>query len=118
MQKKTITLFAMLTIGLLALSGFAIAHGSFEQRAILNNDKQDFHEQMELIIEDGTYEDFDNFREESGFNMMAWVVDGESFEVMQEHHELMEEYHEQNSEGSSMMQGFGRNRGFGGCPMH
>ena len=57
------------------------------------------HEQMEPIMEEGTYADLVKFREEVGFTMMPWVQDEETFRQAQERHEQMERWHEVNGYG-------------------
>ena len=66
----------------------------------------DLHE----IIEEGTFADLQQYREQAGFQAMPWVDSAEDFETMQEHHEQMESWHEENG----VAPGYGMGRGMGG----
>lgn len=73
-----------------------------------------YHEQMERIMEEGTYDDLIALREKTGFNMMPFVDNEESFKQMQEKHEQMEKFREENG-----FERLGMHRKFGmyHCPM-
>jgi len=71
-----------------------------------------WHEDMESVMEDGSYQDLVDYRESTGYNVMPWVDSQDDFESMQEMHEQMEEFHEQGYG----MRGYGGYRS-GGCPM-
>ena len=82
------------------------------------------HEQMEAILEDGSYEDLAALREEIGLPLMPRVQSEEDFALMQERHEQMEElYGEGPHAGMGRLGGAGNRfgnafgQGFGGCPM-
>ncbi|MBC8500776.1 MAG: hypothetical protein ISS25_00095 [Nanoarchaeota archaeon] len=116
MKNKNFGIVALVLVAMLLLAWSALAHGGFSFQGT-------FHEQMEEIMEEGTYDDLLAMREELGFNMMPWVVDEETFEQAKEHHEAMEEFHERNGYsryGLGMMGygrfGYGMGRGFG-CSM-
>jgi len=129
MNKKIIViaaLIALVSIGIVAASGFRGQSSNAPNK------------DMENIMETGTYTDLVNYRTTSGYNVMPWVQDEESFKAMQEQHNAMEQYAKENGleMGHNMMgqgfrqgdeahqkgSGFGRSRGFGGqrgtgCPM-
>ena len=111
MKKKTIWIGAALA-SLLLLSGIAAAQrygkGFGMQGA--------FHEQMEEVMEEGSYAVLVELREGLGFNMMPWVSSEEACKKMQEHHETMEKYHEENGYGPGMGMGM-HGKGLEGCPM-
>jgi len=86
------------------------------------------HESMEKIIETGTYADLEQYREESGINLMPMVQNQDDFEVHQKMHQQMEQWHEENisnninsdpkSRRGMMGKGFAQNGKAGfGCPM-
>ncbi|MCF7866411.1 hypothetical protein K9L67_02250 [Candidatus Woesearchaeota archaeon] len=133
-----LALIALLTVGLVS------AYGGFGQMIGTQNGMMtgDHHEEVETILETGTYQDLVDYREETGFPVMNRVQSQEDFEVMQAHHKLMEENGYEpgqfrgTGEGPFAGQGKGpRNNqgmgfdnhkgqgmrgqgaGFGGCPM-
>src|SRR3989338_319993 len=57
------------------------------------------HEEMESLMEQGTYSDLEALREKYGSNIMPFVRNEQGFKEMQEHHESMEKFHEQNEFG-------------------
>ena len=113
-MKKKIGIAALALASLLLLSGIAAA-----QRYGMGFGMQGtFHEEMEEIMEEGTYNDLVAFREKTGFSMMPWVTDAETFKLAQERHDAMEKFHEENGYGPGMGMGMhGRGSGLGGCPM-
>ena len=110
---KKYTLITLLTIlGISIVSGFVWAHGFNPTQ---NNTYPSYHENIENIIENGTYQDLENYRNQINRNIIPWVTDETTFQELKERHEQMEEYME---EGRGM--GFGRRHGrngFGRCPM-
>lgn len=130
MNKKLIAISALVV---LLIVGVVAAHGFREQSTTGAN--EDMQNTMEPIIETGTYTDLVNYRTTSGYNVMPWVKDEESFKALQELHNTMDQYAEENGlemgpqmmgQGFSMGSGFRRARGFDshensqsrfGCPM-
>jgi len=107
MNKKNIGISVVVVFSLLLLVGTVFAHQSgFNLREKMGS----FHEQMESIMEKGSYEDLQALREEKGFNMMPFISNEDSFQEMKEHHEEMEAFHEKG-EGCPMMEDGGS------CPM-
>lgn len=115
-KKNTWLILGLAIIASLTLVGFATAHG---WGAMSTQGSFMMHSQnnMEQLIEEGTYQDLVEYREQTGFTMMPWVDSQEEFEAMQEHHEEMEKWHEEiaNQNGFDVSS-FGR--GFGGCGMY
>lgn len=69
-----------------------------------------YHDEVESIIEDGTYSDLVAFREDTNSRMANWVTSEEDFQLLKERHELMEEI------GYTLDRGMGtRGYGRGGC---
>ena len=103
-MNKTVVLSVL--VGLLAVG--AVAAYGFGQGGFAS----EHHEDMEAIVEDGSFEDLEAFRAENGFGGPWWVDDEESFEQWQARHESME------GKGFQARQGMGRGRhgGMGGCP--
>ena len=66
-----------------------------------NFNMQQHHEQMEELMEEGSFEDLQKLRQE-GFNMMPWVNDEETFKQAQERHEQMEKIMENSNFGRGM----------------
>lgn len=87
----------------------------------------EFHEDMETILESGTYADLVALREESGKPMMPFVKDEVSFAAMQEQHKEMIAngndfqagtgcgMNAGKGLGTHQRQGLGKNQG--NCPM-
>ncbi len=110
-----ISLFAILGISI--ASGFVWAYGFEYNTPTHNNLYPSYHEDIENIIENGTYKDLENYRNQLNRNIIPWVTDEETFQQLKERHEQMEEYRE---EGRGIGLGFGRRHGrngFRGCPM-
>jgi hypothetical protein len=107
-MKKTMTVMGIAALALLFV-GFAVASPMWQRDAGLNE-----------IVEDGTFEQLQEYRETSGRPVMSWVDSAEDFALMQEHHSEMEAWREENgiTAGRGMMGGGTRGSGFGGCPMH
>lgn len=112
-------------IALIAIVGSVFAYQGSGMRTPIH-EKGTFHEDVESILDNGTYEDLINLREEIGFNVMRKVQSQEDFNEMKERHEYMEEqglepgYLRSNGKRSSGMgQGFGKGQGMnnnGNCP--
>jgi hypothetical protein len=58
------------------------------------------HDEVEEVLESGTFKDLEKLREEYGMPILHWIYDAEDFEIAQQFHE--------ESESSP-------NRRFGGC---
>jgi hypothetical protein len=122
MIKKTL---GILLIAIIAITGSVFAYQGFgmhQNNLNPNSENQtyhergQFHEQMEEILEQGTYDDLVAFREEVGFDVMRKVQSVEDFEAQKARHELRESqglepgYKRAGGHGS-------KHRGFGNCPM-
>ncbi len=113
-MKKFISIFAILAI---VLVGGVFAHQNFAQNSQgfmatqSGYERGTFHEDVESVLENGTYEDLVTLRDELGFDVMRRVQSQEDFNEMQEMHELMEE---QGYEPGYMRQNSQRGTGFGG----
>ncbi len=87
MANKKLGIFAIVLVSLIAIGGLVSAYGpGFD-----NPYRGTYREQMEEILETGTYEDLVSFREEIGHNVAPWVIDEDSFQQLKERHEYMEE---------------------------
>ena len=64
--------------------------GVYAQGMWTGGQRGTYHEQMEQVLEEGTYDDLVALRLETGGRMMPWVQDAESFAQMQERHKTME----------------------------
>lgn len=96
MRKILITIISLvvLTLGVT----FAFAHsGGFERMTYQNTQTKNFHEEMEKVIENGTYQDLLALREKLGHPFARWVDSKEDFDNLKEMHEEMEK------EGHDMM---------------
>jgi len=130
-MKKNSIIFGAIGLALLVSIGFVAAHGvssnkmafqsyAMEKQNIDRSDMMEHHEEMEQVMEKGSFQDLVALREKIGFNIMPWVNDETQFKEMQERHEQMEEM----MEGNGMMGRGMMNRGFNGdnrvefdCPM-
>ncbi|MBI2546049.1 hypothetical protein HYV81_02610 [Candidatus Woesearchaeota archaeon] len=65
-----------------------------------------FHEEVEEVLEEGSYQDLVALRQELGANIMPWVDTEEEFKAMQERHKAMEAWYEKNNQTPGY-----------GCPM-
>ena len=101
MNKKNVIIVLSL---MLVLTTAVYAHFGLREGNIGYENMQNHHEQMEVIMEDGSYADLVELRKELGFSMMPWVNNDEDLDVMKEHHEQMEELG-------------GMGGGMHGCPM-
>jgi hypothetical protein len=100
-MKKKLVVIGLL---LVAVVGLAAAHWG--------------NGEMEEIMEEGTYSDLEQLRQELGYNVKPWVESQEDFELAQAVHESMEAYHAENGPRYGRMGGYGRMNGYaGGCPM-
>lgn len=105
MKKRKLVFVAVAIASLLILAGAVLAHGrgsGFEMDS-------SHHNEMEDIMEEGTYSDLVELREDYGVNMMPWVNNEETFEEAQERHVTMEEFHKEygsRMHRSKMMGGF------------
>lgn len=116
---KRTTVFILAALLVVASIGTAAAQGWGQGLQAKNPDIEpgQFHEQMEEILEEGTYEDLEDFREATGMPVMFRIQSQEQFELMQEHHAQMEAFwEEQGTEPGPRGMGFS-GRGHGGCPM-
>ena len=113
-QRKAI-LFGI--VGLLLIgSAFAYMGYGGMGRGMMGNRMGVNHEQMEEVMEQGTFSDLQRLRQETGFNIMPWVNDEATFKQMQDMHEKMEKYMESSNWKSGMgMMASGRANG--NCPM-
>ena len=103
-MNKTVVLSVL--VGLLAVG--AVAAYGFGQGGMA----EEHHEDMEAIIEDGSFEDLEAFRTENGYGGPWWVDDEGSFQQWQARHESME-----GEERSHERMGRGRHGAcMGGCP--
>ena len=124
-----ISLIALLTIGFVSAYG-GLYQGVGTQKYGMMNTKH--HEDMESILETGTYQDLLDYREETGYPVMRIIQTEDDFELMKEHHTWMEENGYEPGQfrgtgegpfagqrrGMHSGQGFrGQGSGFGGCPM-
>ena len=115
MTKKTIA-FALIAFAALAVYATGASAQTTPQAM------GTYHEEMETVIETGTYDDLAALRETYDRPFMRWVDSQEDFELAKQHHEAMEESGEMGAghmgqRGSGMM----RNQGTGmmgeDCPM-
>lgn len=125
-MKKTITI---MLIALIAIIGSVFAYQGYGMNSQSSTyEKGTYHEQVEEVLKDGTYDDLVNLREELGVNVMPMVESEEDFSLMQERHELMEEqgiepgYMRTSGFGNHMRSsgsGYGQGKGMGNsgnCP--
>lgn len=121
-MKKTTLLaaFGLIVLSLLALGAFAYgqrlgtgigAEGASGTRGV----RGAYHEQMEQIMESGTFADLVALRTETGRQLMPFVTDETTFAAQQERHEQMvEQYGEgPRAGGCPMQQGVGGRAGNG-----
>ena len=119
MEKKNWSVAIAAIVGLLVLAGVVTAQGMWRSdngEDAANGDMpmhgmmgmgnmagmggmMQHHEDMEKVMEEGTYSDLVKLREELGFNMMPWVENEEDFELAQKIHEKMGKSHEENGMG-------------------
>lgn len=59
-------------------------------------------EDMQKIMQEGSYQDLADLRQETGLPMMSWVTDQASFETMQQHHALMQKYRTDSGNNARM----------------
>ena len=102
---------SLLIVGLLLIASVfaATAYQGYGQGT---EERGTFHEDMVNIVEEGTYEDLEAFREENGgFGGPRWVTDQTSFEEWQEKHQ-------ENYDGTPgyLKSGQGKGQRSGGCP--
>lgn len=83
MNKTILVIMGLLATGLVT-AGVVFASGAEKT----NNDH---HEQMEKIIEEGTYQDLVDYRDDTDYRMAPWVDSKEDFETLNERHEQMED---------------------------
>ncbi|MCA9496462.1 MAG: hypothetical protein KC589_05955 [Nanoarchaeota archaeon] len=111
MKKTLIAIISLVIVTLGATLVFAHG-GGFENNLRFQNQQNKtgiYHEQVEELIETGTYQDLENLREEVGFPIARWVNSEEDFAEFKERHEEMEK------EGYT---NYGSNRGYGKGGMH
>lgn len=102
-MRKIMTVVGIAALALLFV-GFTAAAPMWQRDA-------DLHE----IVEEGTFEELQEYRETSGRPAMSWVDSAEDFALMQEHHEEMEAWREANGMTPGQGRGKGGFGGRGGC---
>ena len=87
------TLIAIISLVVLTLGAtFAFAHGGgFGNSEFQNTQAGTYHDQVEEVIETGTYDDLLSLRDELGYSVARWVDSEEDFAEFKEMHEVMEE---------------------------
>jgi len=134
-MRRSLVLSVLAIIGVISAIGFVSAYGygngfgmKYMRYTGLNETNpwyEEHHEKMEEILEEGTYQDLVEYRNEIGMPVMPWVTDEESFLKAKERHEVMEEFHETYGYGTGPRNGPGYGgyrggRGYGlrmGCLM-
>lgn len=107
----------MFAVGIAAVIAALFIGGAYAAGQWGAQDRGAFHEQMEEIMETGTYDDLVALREETGRPLKRWVTDAETFAQAQERHAQMEaQYGEGPHHGKMGGRGQGRG-GQGGCRM-
>ena len=95
-------------IGVLFLVGILSASLVFAHSGLgFRNNNYLMHEQFETVIEEGLYNELEQLRNETGFNMMPLIQSQEDLELVQNMHENIEEYSKQQEYNSFV--------GRGGC---
>ncbi|RJQ15678.1 hypothetical protein C4573_05975 [Candidatus Woesearchaeota archaeon] len=79
-------------IALLAILAIGAVYAYNAERPAIG----EYRDQMEQILEEGTYADLEAFREEIGFSVMPRVTDEETFALMKERHAQQEQFREEN----------------------
>lgn len=93
MKKAFIALFAVALV--VVAAGFGSAYygqgnGNDQRTNFDGMQRGAFHEQMEEVMESGSFEDLESLRTELDVNLMPWVIDQATFEEAQAHHQEME----------------------------
>ncbi len=107
MNKKSVFVVGLID-GLIALAALVNAHGfgnkAYEQGSNMYGmgGMHAYHEEMEGIMEEGSYDALVSLRDELGVDVMPWINTQEEFEEMQERHEEMERFHEGSGRGHDM----------------
>lgn len=109
MKKVTTILLALLVIGIVSAS-IAFAYGG-RFGASKENGTKTHYQDMQKIIENGTYTDLVEYRQTTGFNVMPCVQNEDDFTQAKQRHLKMGQYGQNNGQCG---QGFGKR---GGCPM-
>ncbi|MBI4452016.1 hypothetical protein HY637_01175 [Candidatus Woesearchaeota archaeon] len=117
-MNKKVTIAFVAIVSALLIAGAAAAQGMWRSKANAQNwqgmgmmngnmmkGMMQHHEEMEKVMEEGTYTDLAKLREEYGFSIMPWVENEEDFQLAKKMHEKMEKYREENGPGA------------GHCPM-
>jgi len=97
-------------IGFLLIGSVFAYMGNGNSMGMMGNrnwNMAEHHEQMEELMEEGSFEDLQKLRQE-GFNMMPWVNDETTFKQMQEMHEQMEKFMENSNWRNTGMRGMSR----------
>ena len=112
-KKLIVALVAALSV--LLIAGLATAQGMWKNKESemgmqgmhgnMMKGMMQHHEEMEKVMEEGTYADLVKLREENSFNIMPWVENEEDFQLAKKMHEKMEKYREDKGLGA------------GHCPM-
>jgi hypothetical protein len=106
----------LVVLAVLAIGAFAYGRQGTQQGA-QTPVQGAYHEEMQGILENGTYAGLVALREETGRPMMPWVTDEASFVVLQEHHRQMVAL-SGDKQRFGMRGAVGNGRGGrGGCPM-
>ena len=118
-MKKLFAFGIALIVTALAVAGVVSAHGGFSS----NDNRGLFHDEMESILESGSYEHLESFRDaNNGIGGPRWVVDQDSFETWLSQHNAFEAQGLEGPFDQNPRRGFHRGsgnsiRGFsGGCP--
>lgn len=108
-MKKLITSIVLL---MLVSLGFTYAYYGSGNGMVLRDNSALHQDDVENILETGTYDDLVKLRENIGYNVMPRVNSEEDFNQMKERHEYMEE------NGFALGHGrFAGNRFNSNCPM-
>jgi len=119
MVAVSLAVLVLIGTSAMAWSGFGRGNAGAVDAGATAYEKGQYHEQMEQIVETGSYADLEALREETGRPMAPWVQSQEDFDVWKARHEQMEaEYGEGPHMGAyGPRDGTGFRRGRGGCPM-
>jgi hypothetical protein len=132
------------TIWIVALAAFIIIGIGVASAAMWNNagqaqkgfgvqpnqnvQKGTYHDQMEKILEEGSFADLVALRAETGMPLNPRIQSEEDFKLWQDRHEAMEQYWEENGiepgnrgmhngQGMGQGKGLGKGQNNGNCPM-
>ena len=118
---KSLSKIIITFIALVAIVGGVFAYQNNGMDSNINSMNQlshqrgEFHDNMEKILENGTYNDLVKFREEVGFNIMPFVSSQADFDSQKDRHEEMKA---QGFDGdSNRMNSQGHRGNYGHCMM-